>query len=104
MILADQNATNGVIHVIDRVMLPPLGNIPTLVIRDERFKVLLKAVEVAGLVDVLSGNGPFTVFAPTDDAFAKIPAATLDALLKDKAKLTKVKYSDFSIIEVYSVH
>ena len=54
------------------------------------FKTLLAAVEAAGLVDTLSGPGPFTVFAPTDDAFAKIPKADLDALLADKAKLTAV--------------
>lgn len=54
------------------------------------FKTLVTAVQAAGLVDTLKGPGPFTVFAPTDDAFAKIPKATLDALLKDKAALTKV--------------
>ncbi len=54
------------------------------------FKTLVTAVKAAGLVDTLKGKGPFTVFAPTDAAFAKIPKADLDALLKDKAKLTKV--------------
>ena len=54
------------------------------------FKSLVAAVQAAGLVDQLKGPGPFTVFAPTDEAFAKIPKADLDALLKDKAKLTKV--------------
>ena len=54
------------------------------------FKTLAKALGVAGLVDTLKGKGPFTVFAPTDEAFAKIPKADLDALLKDKAKLTAV--------------
>ena len=54
------------------------------------FNTLLAAVEAAGLVDTLKGPGPFTVFAPTDAAFAKIPKAKLDALLKDKAALTKV--------------
>ena len=54
------------------------------------FKTLVTAVQEAGLVDTLKGPGPFTVFAPTDDAFAKIPKADLDALLKDKAALTKV--------------
>ena len=51
---------------------------------------LVAAVQAAGLVDTLKGPGPFTVFAPTDEAFAKIPKADLDALLKDKAKLTAV--------------
>ncbi|MBA3057164.1 MAG: fasciclin domain-containing protein [Gammaproteobacteria bacterium] len=56
------------------------------------FKTLTTALTAAGLVDTLKGKGPFTVFAPTDDAFAKIPKADLDALLKDKdkAKLTAV--------------
>lgn len=54
------------------------------------FKTLVTALKAAGLVDTLKGPGPFTVFAPTDEAFAKIPKAKLDALLKDKAALTKV--------------
>ena len=54
------------------------------------FKTLVTALQAAGLVDTLKGKGPFTVFAPTDEAFAKIPKADLDALLKDKAKLTAV--------------
>ena len=54
------------------------------------FKTLVTALQVAGLVDTLKSKGPFTVFAPTDEAFAKIPKADLDALLKDKAKLTSV--------------
>ena len=54
------------------------------------FKTLATALGAAGLVDTLKGKGPFTVFAPTDEAFAKIPTADLDALLKDKAKLTAV--------------
>jgi uncharacterized surface protein with fasciclin (FAS1) repeats len=54
------------------------------------FKTLVAAIQAAGLVDTLKGAGPFTVFAPTDEAFAKIPKATLDGLLKDKAALTKV--------------
>lgn len=54
------------------------------------FKTLAKALQAAGLVETLNGKGPFTVFAPTDEAFAKLPAGTLEALLKDKAKLTAV--------------
>ena len=54
------------------------------------FKTLVTAVQAAGLVETLKGKGPFTVFAPTDEAFAKIPKADLDALLKDKAKLAAV--------------
>jgi uncharacterized surface protein with fasciclin (FAS1) repeats len=55
-----------------------------------QFKTLATALQAAGLIDTLKGKGPFTVFAPTDAAFAKIPKAQLDALLADKAKLTAV--------------
>jgi uncharacterized surface protein with fasciclin (FAS1) repeats len=54
------------------------------------FNTLVAAVKAAGLVDTLKGPGPFTVFAPTDEAFAKIPKATLDGLLQDKAALAKI--------------
>jgi len=54
------------------------------------FKTLAAALDKAGLVSTLKGKGPFTVFAPTDAAFAKVPKADLDALLADKAKLTAV--------------
>lgn len=54
------------------------------------FNTLVTAVKAAGLVETLKGDGPFTVFAPTDEAFAKLPAGTVEALLKDKAKLTKI--------------
>lgn len=55
-----------------------------------RFNTLVTAIEAAGLVETLKGEGPFTVFAPTDEAFAKIPSDTLDGLLKDKEALTAV--------------
>ncbi len=54
------------------------------------FNTLVTAVKAAGLVDTLKGAGPFTVFAPTDEAFAKLPPGTVDALLKDPAKLKKI--------------
>jgi uncharacterized surface protein with fasciclin (FAS1) repeats len=54
------------------------------------FGTLVTAIKAAGLVDTLKGKGPFTVFAPTDEAFAKIPKANLDALLADKTKLSGV--------------
>lgn len=64
--------------------------IAQIVASNPNFSTLLAAVQAAGLVETLSGPGPFTVFAPTNEAFAKIPKADLDALLKDKAALTKV--------------
>ena len=54
------------------------------------FKTLAAAVTAAGLVATLKGAGPFTVFAPSDEAFAKLPAGTVDALLKDIPKLTSI--------------
>lgn len=54
------------------------------------FKTLAAALQAAGLIETLKGSGPFTVFAPTDEAFAKLPAGTVEALLKDKEKLTKI--------------
>jgi len=54
------------------------------------FNTLATALKAAGLVDTLKGKGPFTVFAPTDEAFRKLPAGTLEKLLADKAQLTKV--------------
>ncbi len=54
------------------------------------FSTLVAAVKAAGLVDTLKGKGPFTVFAPTDDAFAKLPTGTVDSLLKDVPKLKEI--------------
>ena len=68
---------------------PPKDVVDTAVAAGS-FKTLVAAVEAAGLVATLKGPGPYTVFAPTDEAFAKIPKADLDALLRDKAKLTRV--------------
>lgn len=88
---ADIQADNGVIHLITDVIYPfPTGNIAEIVTADPRFSTLLAAVSAAGLADVLSGDGPFTVFAPTNDAFEKVPKETLDGLLADKEALTKV--------------
>ena len=68
---------------------PPKDIVETAVAAGS-FKTLATALEAAGLIQTLKGPGPFTVFAPTDAAFAKIPKADLDALLKDKAKLIAV--------------
>lgn len=57
---------------------------------DPQFSTLVTALQTAGLVDTLNGEGPFTVFAPTNEAFDKLPAGTLDALLKDPAKLKSI--------------
>lgn len=67
-----------------------MKNIVETAVEAGSFKTLVTAVQAAGLVETLSGVGPFTVFAPTDEAFAKIPEETLQAVLKDKEKLTAI--------------
>jgi uncharacterized surface protein with fasciclin (FAS1) repeats len=108
VIITDIQASNGVIHVIDSVLIPPAGGeaessesseggemgeektIVDIAVADGRFTTLVTALQAAGLVETLSGEGPFTVFAPTDDAFAALPEGTLDSLLADKEALTNV--------------
>ena len=84
VIITDVVTSNGVIHVIDTVLTPPakLADIVDTAVADGRFTTLVAAVQAAGLVDTLKGAGPFTVFAPTDEAFAKLPAGTVETLLK----------------------
>jgi uncharacterized surface protein with fasciclin (FAS1) repeats len=69
---------------------PATGDIIETAVSAGSFTTLAKALEAAGLVETLKGEGPFTVFAPTDEAFAKLPEGTLDALLQDKEKLTAI--------------
>ena len=89
VIITDIQTYNGVIHVIDSVILPP-KDIVDIAVADGRFTTLTAALEAAGLVETLKGTGPFTVFAPTDDAFAKLPAGTVEELLKPE-KLEALK-------------
>lgn len=67
-----------------------MANIFETAVAAETFKTLVEAVKAAGLVETLSGQGPFTVFAPDDDAFTKLPAGTVDSLLKDIPKLKDI--------------
>ena len=87
---ADIQASNGVIHVIDTVILPPSMDIVDTAAANPQFKTLVAAVQAAGLVDTLKGKGPFTIFAPTDAAFNKLGKATIDALLADPKKLESI--------------
>lgn len=66
------------------------SNIVEIAVANGNFKTLVAAVQAAGLVETLSGPGPFTVFAPTDEAFAKLPAGTVEASLADPEKLTAI--------------
>jgi len=100
VIITDIETSNGIIHVIDAVLLPPTdeaameekNTIVDIAVADGRFTTLVAAVTAADLVETLSGEGPFTVFAPTDDAFAALPAGTLDSLLlpENKQQLTDI--------------
>lgn len=89
VVKADIACSNGVIHVIDRVILPRQDIVATAVAA-KSFGTLVAAVQAAGLVEALQAKGPFTVFAPNDAAFAALPAGTVDGLLKDKPALTRV--------------
>merc|ERR1712195_208767 len=82
---ADIAASNGVVHIIDAVLIPkaPAGKtIVDLAVATPDLSTLVAALKAGGLVETLSGKGPFTVFAPTNEAFAKLPPATLAHLLK----------------------
>lgn len=92
VVTTDILCSNGVIHVIDAVILPSVDNIVETAAKAKTFKTLLAAATAAGLADTLAKDGPFTVFAPTDDAFAKLGKETLDDLLKpeNKQKLANI--------------
>jgi len=98
---ADIMASNGVIHAIDTVILPPsmtaqapapmaTADIVDTAVAAGNFTTLATALKAAGLVDTLKGPGPFTVFAPTDAAFAKLPSGTLNSLLANPDQLRMV--------------
>ena len=82
VVATDVMASNGVIHVIDSVIMPEMRDIVDVAVSAGSFETLAAALNAAGLIDALKGDGPFTVFAPTDEAFAKLPAGTVENLLK----------------------
>lgn len=82
VVVTDIKCSNGVIHVIDSVILPASDNIPATAVKAGMFKTLVAAAKAAGLVDALSGDKPLTVFAPSDEAFARLPEGTVAGLLK----------------------
>ena len=86
------NTPNGIIHVIDAVLLPPPAkpNLVETLQADGRFGTLIAALQAAGLDGTVASGGPFTIFAPTDEAFAKLPAGTVEALLADTNALKNV--------------
>ena len=107
VIKADVACSNGVIHVIDSVLIPKKGestetsmkkDIVDTAVGAGSFTTLVAAVKAAGLVETLKGKGPFTVFAPTDEAFKKIPAETLQNLLKPENKEQLVEILTYHVV------
>jgi transforming growth factor-beta-induced protein len=99
---ADNAASNGVVHIIDGVLLPP-SNLPNIVELAESVKdlsTLVSAVVAGDLVDTLSSPGPFTVFAPTNEGFAALPAGTLDNLMKPENKAQLVDILTYHVLPV----
>ena len=94
LLTADLKTSNGIIHVIDSVLLPPApkNDIASVAKEAGQFNTLLAAVDAAGLTSVLTGKGPVTVLAPTDAAFKALPKGTVEALLKpeNRAKLGEI--------------
>ncbi|MFM7725576.1 MAG: fasciclin domain-containing protein, partial [Flavobacteriales bacterium] len=95
VIIADIMADNGVVHVIDAVLVPEQTSVPTtvvdIIVNSPNHNTLETAVIAAGLADDLSADGPFTVFAPTDAAFAALPATLIAQLLADPTgQLTQI--------------
>ena len=83
-------AALGVVGALTSTPVKAAGTIVDTAVQAGQFSTLVQAVKAAGLADTLSGSGPFTVFAPTDAAFAKLPPGALEALLADKEALTQV--------------
>ncbi|XP_051935309.1 transforming growth factor-beta-induced protein ig-h3 [Hippocampus zosterae] len=87
LIKPDQHATNGIVHVVDRVITAVSGNAHALVDADDELETLRTAIAAAGMGGLLEGEGQYTVFAPTDEAFRKIPQETLSRILGDPVSL-----------------
>lgn len=95
---SDIECSNGVIHVIDAVLLPEFDTNLATAYQAGNFSTLLAAVGIAGLNDVLNGDGPFTVFAPTDEAFAKLPEGTVESLLQAENREQLINVLKYHIV------
>lgn len=98
LVAADIECDNGVIHIIDQVIMPEGSTIPEVAQAAGSFKTLLAAATAAGLVETLSGDGPLTVFAPTDEAFSKLPEGTVETLLKPENKAQLVEILTYHVV------
>lgn len=104
VIKTDIECSNGIIHVIDAVMMPSTQDIVTTAVEAGSFNTLAAALKAAGLVEALQGEGPFTVFAPTDAAFAALPEGTVESLLKPENRDKLVSILKYHVVSgrVYS--
>ncbi|MFZ9882257.1 MAG: fasciclin domain-containing protein [Phycisphaerales bacterium] len=84
--------------MIDTVILPVDGTVVDVAAKNGSFNTLVAAVKAAGLVETLSGKGPFTILAPTDAAFAKLPAGTLEMLLKPENKKQLAEILSYHVV------
>lgn len=104
VVQADIGASNGVIHVIDTVIMPETKNIVEVAQGAGTFNTLLAAAKAADLAELLGSEGPFTVFAPTDEAFAKLPEGTVESLLRPANKQALANILKYHVVpgRVYS--
>jgi uncharacterized surface protein with fasciclin (FAS1) repeats len=98
LVVTDIECSNGVIHVIDSVLVPATKTIPTTAVEAGVFGTLVAAADAAGLVGVLGGKGPFTVFAPTDEAFSNLPGGTVESLLKPENKQQLINILKYHVV------
>ena len=98
VVKADIACSNGIIHVIDSVILPSTDDLIELAAKAGSFETLAAAIKTAGLASVLTSDGPFTVFAPTDAAFANLPAGTVDSLLQEKNRHQLVDILKYHVV------
>lgn len=101
----DIACTNGTIHVIDKVVIPNTGDLIDTAVSAGSFTTLAAALDAAGLIEALQGDGPFTVFAPTDDAFAALPEDVVADLLKPENKDQLIAVLTYHVVSgrVYAV-
>merc|ERR1712072_1538774 len=108
VITADVDASNGVVHVIDTVLIPPSAasskNIAQLAAATPDLSTLVTALKAGNLITALSGTGPFTVFAPTNESFAKLPKAALNHLLDPKNIKELDAVLEYLVISGAAVH
>ncbi|MCR9248708.1 MAG: fasciclin domain-containing protein [bacterium] len=98
LVATDIRCSNGIIHVIDTVMMPASDTIPAIAKAAGSFQTLLAAAKAAKLVDTLSGKGPLTVLAPTDDAFAQLPKGTVKNLLRPENRRQLARILSYHVV------